>query len=106
MALRAREKLFFTERTEQDFVKPARSENLMYRDQVNSLKDTIHILEKDTEWLLNQQNASKPTHQPMNDNSFNQEKFDELKKQIRLKKEAKERVLAQGFPEFKPYLRM
>ena len=52
MALRAREKLNFTKYSEKDLVKAARSENLMYRDQVESLADTIKILEKDSEWLL------------------------------------------------------
>ena len=29
------------------------SENVMYRQQVETIDDTIRILEKDNEWLLN-----------------------------------------------------
>ena len=74
----------------------------MYRDQVQSLSDTISILEKDNEWLLKQ--SGQQTGE--DDDAFDQEKFNKIKKEIRLRKEAKERVLNQGFPEFKPYARM
>lgn len=103
IALRVREKQNFSKLSEEDLVRPARSENLMYRDQVQTLSDTIRILEKDNEWLLKQSGQQTGGDQ---DGSFDQEKFNQVKKEIRLRKEAKERVLNQGFPEFKPYVRM
>lgn len=83
-------------------VRPARSENLMYRNQVQTLSDTVSILEKDNEWLLKQSGQ----HTEGDDDSFDQEKFNKVKREIKLRKEAKERVLNQGFPEFKPYVRL
>ena len=53
MKLKANDKLTMEKRSKSDFVKPARSENILYRNQVESLDDTIRILEKDNEWLLN-----------------------------------------------------
>lgn len=104
MALRAREKMNFTKLKESDLAKGTRSENLMYRDQVQSLSDTISILEKDNDWLLKQ--SGQQGANDGQDDSFDKEKFEKLKKEIRMRKEAKERVLAQGFAEFKPYVRM
>lgn len=74
----------------------------MYRDQVETLGDTIRILEKDNEWLLNQ-SGQRPTGEA--DESFDQEKFNQVKREIKLRKEAKQRILDQGFPEFKAYAR-
>jgi len=34
-----------------DLIKPKRSENLMYRRQVDSLEDSIRILERDNDQL-------------------------------------------------------
>jgi hypothetical protein len=34
-------------------VKPARSENLLYREQATSLQNTMDLIERDNEWLLN-----------------------------------------------------
>jgi len=102
IALKIRDKQQFGKLTEQDLVKPARSENLMYRDQVQTLGDTIDILEKDNEWLLKHSGQDKPSASA----GFDQEKFNQIKKEIKLRKEAKQRILHQGFPEFKPYIRM
>jgi len=53
--------------SEKDFVRAAKSENLMYRDQVQTLSDTVSILERDNEWLLNQSGQNKSGD---NDESF------------------------------------
>lgn len=103
IALRVREKQQFSKLSEEDLVRPAQSENLMYRNQVQTLSDTISILEKDNEWLLKQSGQQTGGDK---DDSFDQEKFNKVKKEIRQRKEAKERILNQGFPEFKPYMRM
>lgn len=47
------DKLTREKRQAKDFIKPARSENLLYRQQVSSLEDTVKIIERDNEWLLN-----------------------------------------------------
>lgn len=39
-----------------DLLKPAKSENMVFRDQVETLEETNKILEKDNEWLLNSGN--------------------------------------------------
>lgn len=52
LKMKIQQKTHGEKRELKDFVKPARSENLLYRQQVNSLEDTIHIIEKDNEWLL------------------------------------------------------
>jgi hypothetical protein len=72
------EKLHMAERKKSDFVKPARSENLMFRQQVQTLQETIGIIEKDNEWLLNANNNQN--------DQFDQEKFKQVKQQIKLRK--------------------
>ena len=37
--------------------------------------------------------------------NFDREAYDKLKDSLRMRKEAKERLLSQGLPEFKAYLR-
>jgi len=37
--------------------------------------------------------------------NFDREAYDKLKDNLRMRKEAKERILSQGLPEFKAYLR-
>jgi hypothetical protein len=37
--------------------------------------------------------------------NFDREAYDKLKDNLRMRKEAKERLLSQGLPEFKAYLR-
>jgi hypothetical protein len=39
------------------------------------------------------------------DQNFNREAYGKLKDNLRMRKEAKERLLSQGLPEFKAYLR-
>ena len=45
--------LNFTKREESDFMKFGRSETSVFRDQVSTLQESMEILEKDNEWLLN-----------------------------------------------------
>jgi hypothetical protein len=82
-----------------DFVKPSRNENVLFRQQVDTLEDTVRILEKDNEWLLSAGDAGK-------DQNVDMERYRQLKAEIKMKKEAKERIIASGFPEFKAYTRI
>ena len=71
---------------------------------MTTLQDSMEILEKDNEWLLNA-GASVERGEEV-DGYFDQKAFKELKAEIKRKREAKERVIQQGFPELKPYLRL
>lgn len=72
-----------------DLLKPAKSENMVFRDQVETLEETNKILEKDNEWLLNSGNNKIN----QDDHKFDQEAFKQLKTVLRRNKAAKERVL-------------
>lgn len=102
LKLKQNEFLNFQKRSQSDFVKPARSENLQFRQQVQTLEETTQILEKDNEWLLQAGDANQNTE----DDRFDIAKYKELKRTIKARREAKEQILKQGFPEFKPYLRL
>ena len=99
-----KDKLNFTKREDSDFIKFGRSETAVFRDQVTTLQDSMEILEKDNEWLLNAGQVLERGEEP--DGYFDQKKYTALKQEIKRKREAKERVIQQGFPEFKPYLRL
>jgi len=43
----------FEKRKKSDYLKPSSSENVMFRSQVANIDETVTILEKDNEWLLN-----------------------------------------------------
>jgi len=53
LKLKANDVKNMQKRTKQDFVKLGMSENVLYRQQVETIDDTIRILERDNEWLLN-----------------------------------------------------
>lgn len=72
-----------------DFLKPAKSENIVFRDQIETLEETNKILENDNKWLL--ESGNQKTNQ--NDERFDFEAYKQLKTQIRQNKAAKERVL-------------
>ena len=73
----------------------------MYREQVTTLEETTQILERDNEWLLN----AGDNNVNQDDEKFDVEAYKELKRTIKEKRALKEKILHQGFPEFKPYLR-
>jgi hypothetical protein len=104
ISLKMKDKLNFTERDHSDFVKFGRSETSVFRDQVTTLQDSMEILEKDNEWLL-KTGASAENGEEV-DGYFDQKAYKALKAEIKRKRETKERVIQQGFPEFKPYLRL
>lgn len=82
-----------------DLIKPAISENLLYRQQEATLQDTINIIEKDNEWLMN-----AGDNKEIKDGDWeNMNKYREMKAQIKHAKKTKEAMISSGFPEFKPY---
>jgi len=107
LKLKINDKLMFEKKSKQDLVKFGRSETQVFRDQVGSYADTVKILERDNQWLLNAGDGFKKAAKKLDDEqNFDREKYSSLKKEIKMKKEAKERLLQQGFPEFKSYLRL
>ena len=104
ISLKMKDKKNFTELENSDFIKFGRSETSVFRDQVTTLQDSMDIIEKDNEWLLNA-GASVEKGEEV-DGYFDQKAFKALKAEIKRKREAKERVIQQGFPELKPYLRL
>jgi len=59
LKMRINDRVNMTKRTQQDFIKPRRSENVLYRQQVETLEDTVRILENDNQWLLNAGESGK-----------------------------------------------
>jgi hypothetical protein len=53
IALKIKDKESFQLREKSDYVKFSRSETTVFRDQIVTLADSLEILEKDNEWLLN-----------------------------------------------------
>lgn len=51
--MKINEKVLKEKREMKDFVKPARSENLLYRQQMETIDDVVDMIERDNEWLLN-----------------------------------------------------
>jgi len=51
--LRIQDKLYYEKRKKSDYLKPSDSENVMFRNQVANIDETVRILEKDNEWMLN-----------------------------------------------------
>jgi hypothetical protein len=107
LKLKMNDKLQFEKGTKSDYVKFSRSENEVFRSQVGSLQESVRLLEKDNEWLLNAgDNFEAASKKKLDEEEFDKEKYTALKQEIKRRKEAKERVLQQGFPEFKSYLRL
>ena len=53
IALKMKDKTNFSELDHSDFIKFGRSETSVFSDQINTLQDSMEILEKDNEMLLN-----------------------------------------------------
>lgn len=100
MEMKVNQKMHGEKMEKSDFVKPSRSENLLYRQQVETLDETINIIERDNEWLLNADEQTRKGH------DFDKEEFKRIRDQIKQKKEAKQRIIEQGFPELQPYARI
>lgn len=82
-----------TERTKSDFVKPKVNESRAYSDQIYSHDANLQQLQN--EERAHDENAK----------DFDKEAFLKLKGEIKSRKDAKERLLNQGMPEFDAYLR-
>lgn len=103
LRLRVRDRRDYTELQKSDLVRPARDEAALYADQVGTLQHTIDVLEKESEWLLKAKGDGETIDA---DEEFSLRKFSEMKATIKQRKEAKERLLQQGYADFKAYSRM
>lgn len=107
LKLKINDKQHFEKQTKSDYVKFGRSEHSVYRQQVGSLEESTRLIEKDNEWLLNAgDNFESVAKAKLEEEQFDKEKYTALKQDIKRRKEAKEKLLQQGFPEFKSYLRL
>ena len=91
LSLRVREHLYLKERKASDLAKPRRSEIGTFASQVSS----NDILAKGLE---------KYAQEKEREEGFDKEAYQQLKNEIKQRREAKERLLQQGFPELKPYI--
>lgn len=84
---RVKKHMFLTKRTELDYIKPRVNEVGLVEKQVVSHERAIETLEAEKE------------------EKFDKEAFLKIKEEIQSRKQAKQRLLNQGLPEFKAYLR-
>lgn len=96
LSYRIKSHLYQTKRKKTDFVKPRRSELDIFRSQVVSKHNSIEHLEKQYNDIFGEEPEKKE--------GFDKETFHRLKAEIKMKREAKERLLQQGIPELKPYV--
>ena len=90
MAAKIKEHFFLKERKPSDFVRPKRSEVLLFGKQVQGQETRIRELEGKLE--------------EKEEEKMDKEAYKRIKDEIKRRKEAKERLLQQGFPELKPYV--
>jgi hypothetical protein len=82
------------ERKASDIVVPRRSEHSLFKSQEKSHRNVIGGLETIAEQMKAKQNEK----------AFDREAYEQIKAEIKLRREAKSRLLQQGFPELKPYI--
>ena len=99
---RARKHLIATERKESDFVQPRASEASVFGRQMKSNDRATEYL---TNKLENMQDESSSSEASQGEEAFDRAAYDTFKAELSQRKEAKERLLSQGIPEFKAYLR-
>lgn len=93
LSRRIKRHLYLTKRSESDYIKPRMSEATVYEQQKRSHDNELNS-------LMDEQEAME------REEGFDRAAFDKMKAEISARKEAKERLLSQGLPEFKGYLRL
>jgi hypothetical protein len=88
--------LYYTKKDKSHYALPKANEKAAYAEQV-ALND-MHVSSL-------QNRSDKMERQDQNNADFDKEAYYQLKEQLRQRKDAKERLLSQGLPEFKAYLR-
>ena len=92
IARRVKQHSYFTERKSSDFVQGRRSEVDVLHRQVASHDNGMMALE------------SQISDMESNQKGFDKESYQQLKSEIKRRRDAKARLLEQGFPELRPYI--
>ncbi len=96
LSMRIREHLFLKERKHTDFARARRSEQGIFERQVGNQEIRARNLE--------QQAAQIVQGKKEQEEGFDKEAYQAIKAEIKKRREAKERLLQQGFPELKSYV--
>lgn len=96
LAQRAKEHIWLKERKPTDFVKGRQSEQKLFASQADSYERGLKFLQNENQEIL----AAGDKGQE----GFDKEAYLQLKTEIKRRREAKEKLLQQGFPELKPYV--
>lgn len=101
METRKRKHLFMTKRKESDYIQPRMSESNVFGRQVQSHQNAEETLNE----KISRFDQEEEDQMAEEDKAFNREAYTKLKGELKQRKEAKERLLSQGLPQFKAYLR-
>lgn len=96
LSLRVKEHLFLKERKETDFVRQRRSELNIFESQQQSNENRAQTLESMA--------AQIESDRQKDESKFDKEAYQQIKTEIKKRRDAKERLLKQGFPELKSYV--
>lgn len=96
LTMRIREHVFLKERKLADFAKPRRSEQSIFERQVSSHENRVRTLEEQAAQIVQEKKEQEE--------GFDKEAYQAIKAEIKKRREAKERLLQQGFPELKSYV--
>ncbi len=99
IAMRIKEHMYFTERKPTDFVKGRRNEIDVFGKQIASHDKVATMLEKDNLDLLKAGDRGQDES-----SGFDKEAYLQIKSEIKRRREAKARLLEQGFPELRSYV--
>lgn len=98
LMLKVNHKLNSQKLEKKDLVSPVRSETTMFRNQVENLEDSLKIIYRENKDLAKAGEEEDP--------NLDIARYREFKAEIKRRRETKERILEQGFPELKAYRRM
>lgn len=96
LSMRIREHIFLKERKYTDFARARRSEQSIFERQVGSKENRVRNLEEQAAQIVQGKKDQEE--------GFDKEAYQAIKAEIKKRREAKERLLQQGFPELKSYV--
>lgn len=96
LTMRIREHIFLKERKLTDFARARRSEQSIFERQVSSHENRARTLEEQAAQIVQGKKEQEE--------GFDKEAYQAIKAEIKKRREAKERLLQQGFPELKSYV--
>ena len=96
LTMRVREHIFLKERKLTDFARARRSEQSVFERQVSSHENRARTLEEKAAQIVQGKKEQEE--------GFDKEAYQAIKEEIKKRREAKERLVQQGFPELKSYV--